>query len=1145
MTNHWQDIANSTLVVVWGANPSENHPACMAHINRARYPKQFFASSDARSSKQAARMIVIDPRKNRTAQQADDYVRIRPGTDIAFQNGVIKYIIDQMESGTSVSTAAKTAFFAYLNQTGNGTFYTDGSASLQSKTSATVAGSAKYTDARFLVNGTDTDYVRGSVNTLGAVATTETAENTISNFPTKSTNCQTGNTVYNRLKAHVAPYTTAKVVEICECADTDISLVGDAIIANSRCSSVGKAFVDKKMKVRFTQTAGFQNGAATTAQDAIPLWASGVTVSSVTSLDGLTNYSNGTDYTFAATGTITRVATGTILDKQVCLVTYSGTTDQAPQDTYRATTILYAMGITQHTCGSQNVKGFANLQGLMGNNGRAGGGINALRGIHNVQGSTDMGLLYGNIPGYSNNPSEQPAEVVTLTGTTAVALQWKNYDNTAVTITAVQSDASVIYAATDYDLVVNGSGYTTIARSATSTIADGATVYVSYTHAISATAAGPAKVYNAFGRYVNALWGLPVHGTAGRSQMNLSYDDAYTTTGGIMQLQQRGFYNMTLKWFGDYATYGTAALSSAKRTAIDATYGLWPKGNGDNHIKMFRNMASGSVKAAVVWGQNPAVTEPNQSKIRDGLHELDLLVVADMFETETAGCGRKATGVTYLLPAASHVEKAGSATNSGRVLQWRYKAIDPVGNSKDDLELLLRFARALNDAHCFKHIETANGWTADTAYTKLYATPYGWDPKATIASVGNSTDFKLAGNLSSAAIDFATVGVTVGDGTTYASLVPSADTRVNGAEFVAEMIFREWAAGNGSTGAGIYTTPNGTTTSGGTLWIYVEGYDQSGKTGRLYPEYTDWGVFNRSKSRDRQDPYGVLATHKWGYCWLVNRRVFYNNNEIAGDQPDFFMSPDSCTRLFAPDVTQPAWTPTGSTIYNYARWYRTIGAPTKHVLADKPLFSNGLKPSVHVVPGRFPSHVEPYETPSPAIADDPTNGFGYNSTLDTAINAVGARNLLYSGSAVGTSSTYPLVLTTVRCVEHFQGGPITRNNWFNVELEPQPWIEINSADARIAGIKDGNMVRVVTARVADNAGNFVSPANYGQGFIARVGSGLSAGQKVAAGVVAIPWHWGEKGLSTGSRANDLTIDAMDANTTIPEFKACLCRIEKI
>ena len=62
--------------------------------------------------------------------------------------------------------------------------------------------------------------------------------------------------------------------------------------------------------------------------------------------------------------------------------------------------INYAMGITQHTVGSQNVKSFANLQLLLGNMGRPGGGINALRGENNVQGATDMALLFDQFPGY-------------------------------------------------------------------------------------------------------------------------------------------------------------------------------------------------------------------------------------------------------------------------------------------------------------------------------------------------------------------------------------------------------------------------------------------------------------------------------------------------------------------------------------------------------------------------------------------------------------------------------------------------------------------------------------------------------------------------------------------------------------------------
>jgi formate dehydrogenase-N alpha subunit len=67
-------------------------------------------------------------------------------------------------------------------------------------------------------------------------------------------------------------------------------------------------------------------------------------------------------------------------------------------------TILYAMGATQHTVGTENVRTYAMLQLLLGNVGNAGGGINALRGESNVQGSTDMALLFHIIPGYLKTP---------------------------------------------------------------------------------------------------------------------------------------------------------------------------------------------------------------------------------------------------------------------------------------------------------------------------------------------------------------------------------------------------------------------------------------------------------------------------------------------------------------------------------------------------------------------------------------------------------------------------------------------------------------------------------------------------------------------------------------------------------------------
>ena len=70
-----------------------------------------------------------------------------------------------------------------------------------------------------------------------------------------------------------------------------------------------------------------------------------------------------------------------------------------------AATIMYAMGTTQHTTGTQNVRSYAMLQLLLGNVGVAGGGINALRGECNVQGSTDYALLFHILPGYLNMPN--------------------------------------------------------------------------------------------------------------------------------------------------------------------------------------------------------------------------------------------------------------------------------------------------------------------------------------------------------------------------------------------------------------------------------------------------------------------------------------------------------------------------------------------------------------------------------------------------------------------------------------------------------------------------------------------------------------------------------------------------------------------
>jgi formate dehydrogenase major subunit len=74
-------------------------------------------------------------------------------------------------------------------------------------------------------------------------------------------------------------------------------------------------------------------------------------------------------------------------------------------DMKKAATIIYAVGWTQHTFGTQIIRTAAMLQLLLGNVGRAGGGVNALRGHSNIQGATDMAGIFDNLPGYLKVPT--------------------------------------------------------------------------------------------------------------------------------------------------------------------------------------------------------------------------------------------------------------------------------------------------------------------------------------------------------------------------------------------------------------------------------------------------------------------------------------------------------------------------------------------------------------------------------------------------------------------------------------------------------------------------------------------------------------------------------------------------------------------
>jgi formate dehydrogenase major subunit len=97
-------------------------------------------------------------------------------------------------------------------------------------------------------------------------------------------------------------------------------------------------------------------------------------------------------------------------------------------------TSMYALGWTQHSIGSQNIRSMAMLQLILGNIGVRGGGMNALRGHSNIQGLTDVGLMSNMLPGYMTLPAEKEADFTSYIKTRAYkplrpgqTSYWQNY----------------------------------------------------------------------------------------------------------------------------------------------------------------------------------------------------------------------------------------------------------------------------------------------------------------------------------------------------------------------------------------------------------------------------------------------------------------------------------------------------------------------------------------------------------------------------------------------------------------------------------------------------------------------------------------------------------------------------------------------
>ncbi len=639
-------------------------------------------------------------------------------------------------------------------------------------------------------------------------------------------------------------------------------------------------------------------------------------------------------------------------------------------------TIMYAMGTTQHTNGTQMIRSYAITQLLLANIGIAGGGINALRGESNVQGSTDMCLLWHILPGYLQVPIE-----------TDVTLDAHNIRGTLTT--------------------------------------------------------NDPKSANWWGNYPKYI------------------------------------VSLLKAWYGENAT-----------AANDfAFHNLGKVDNGKNysHIALFHAIDEGIIKGMMVWGQNPAVCSPNLNMVLSAMDKLDWLVVAELWDTETSSFWNRPDANSsstqtevFLLPAACSYEKEGSVTNSGRWMQWRYKAVDPPGDARSDLDII-------NDLMTrIKALYESEGGPNAKAITDLIWN-YGTHPDPLdVAREINGYNLKTGklmtsfvglladGSTSSGNWLYCNSFVEVGDMDAFEKAHPE---MYPGDRYLGNRACRQYPI---DVGAGGYSAADG---------------------------YKEVGLYNY-----------------FSWTWPVNRRVIYNRasvdlmgNPWDAEHPilEFKGQAENgkyVTNVWKGDVPDggyfPMKDPDGADRADSR--YPFIMKPEGHAR----IFGGGLSD------GPFPEHYEPWESP----ADNLISG-----TQNDPVFKIWAGPKDFKGDR----SQYPYICTTFRLVEHWQGGQMTRNLPWMVELVPEMFVEISEELAAEKGIEAGDKVKVSSAR-----GSVTVNALVTKRFKPFTLNGKTVHQ------VGLPWHWGFKGLSTGDSANALTPNVGDANTMIPEFKAFLVNVEK-
>jgi formate dehydrogenase major subunit len=637
----------------------------------------------------------------------------------------------------------------------------------------------------------------------------------------------------------------------------------------------------------------------------------------------------------------------------------------------RTTAFVYSLGWTQHTVGVQYIRTAAILQALLGNMGRPGGGILALRGHASIQGSTDIPTLFDLLPGYLPMP---------------------------------------------------------------------------FAH-------------------------------HGRDNDLRSYVEAEKVQNGFWANTSDYMVSLLKAWWGDAAT-----------AENDFCFDYLPRLTGDHSTyTTVKAQIEGACSGYFLFGQNPAVGSANARMQREGLANLDWLVVRDLVMIESATWWKDGPEIetgemrtedikteVFFMPAAAHTEKSGSFTNTQRMLQWHHTAVEPAGDARSDLWFTYHLGRRIREK-----LAAAAQQRAARAETLL----------------GEAAALDMDRPVLDLTWDYPTEG---------SQDEPDADAilaEINGYDSDGKPVSSyTQLKSDGSTSAG--------------CWIYcgvrADGVNQADR---------------RKPGREQN-----WVANEWGWAWPANRRVLYNRASADPDGKPW----SERKALVWWDEENGTWTGHDNPDFVASRppSYRPPKGATgvAAIAGDSPFIMQAdgkawLFTPGGLLDGPLPAHYEPQESPLPNLL--------YAQQHNPVRQIISDRQDRFqpSGDEAG-SEIFPYVTTTYRLTEHHTAGGMSRFLPYLAELQPALFCEVSPELAAERHLDHMGWATIITARSAIEARVLVT----------RRMKPLRAGGRTMH-QVGLPWHWGPNGLTTGDAANELSHLSLDPNVHIQEVKALAVDIQ--